>query len=149
MGQGLWNEREFWERVRRSPGCWEWTGRANPYPYVSWRGRNMRAHRVAWELKTGQEAPARSSGLVVLHSCDNPRCVRPEHLSLSTQAENMRQRSERGRATPGRHSKLLWSQVEEIRAAIKDGASHRELAPRYGVSIAAISHIRTGKTWRN
>jgi hypothetical protein len=81
------NTARFWARVSRGEGCWEWQrGRSCGYGTITWRGTETKAHRVAWELTHG-EIPA---GLHVLHNCDNPGCVRPEHLRLGTHTDNMR-----------------------------------------------------------
>jgi len=71
--------------------CWEWEGSRFPSGYG--RLKRMRAHRAVWEAVYGP-IPA---GLCVLHRCDNPPCVRPDHLRLGTQADNMRDRASKGR----------------------------------------------------
>jgi hypothetical protein len=77
-------------------GCLLWTGHRDPGGY----GRmgvdhttTRSAHRVAWEIAHGSIP----EGMLVLHTCDNPRCCNPEHLKLGTHADNMRQKAERGR----------------------------------------------------
>lgn len=147
---------EFWALVERGPGCWRWTDAVqNTYGRVFWRGRMTYAHRVAFELATGEPAPPRSSGRVVLHSCDNTLCVNPAHLSLGTQAENMRQREERGRGNQwkiaGERSataKLTEDQVRLVRKLVDEGASQRRVAATLGMTQAAISYIVHGKTWK-
>jgi hypothetical protein len=81
-------EHRFWSRVDRSAGCWEWQGARNGagYGVVSRDGRDHGAHRVAWELTHGPIP----DGLFALHHCDNPPCVRPEHLYLGTAGDNLR-----------------------------------------------------------
>lgn len=84
-------EIRFWFKVLPVPsGCWEWQGgKAGEYG----KFQNMRAHCFAYALCTGP-IPA---GMVVRHSCDNPPCVNPAHLSLGTQLDNMRDMVARGR----------------------------------------------------
>src|SRR4249920_397573 len=90
-------EPRFWDRVDRSnpDGCWPWIGaKSNEYGSMYVEGRRQRAPRISWEIHNG-EIPI---GLHVLHKCDNPPCVRPDHLRLGTHAENMHDMVVRGRA---------------------------------------------------
>lgn len=91
----------FWEKVEKGPGCWEWRASVatNGYGQV-WTdtsagrgGKKMAAHRCAWLLTHG-ELPA---GLCVLHRCDNPLCVRPDHLFLGTLSDNTQDMLAKGR----------------------------------------------------
>jgi hypothetical protein len=90
-------EERLWDRIKRTPsGCWEFQGARNgrlKYGNLSFRGRYQPAHRVAYELTNG----AIPEGLVVMHSCDNPPCINPEHLSLGTIADNNADRDRKGR----------------------------------------------------
>jgi len=89
----------FWSKVDQSGDCWLWTGFKNPagYGVVSLSGKLRTAHRVAVAIRDG----VMPEGLVVRHSCDNPICVRPDHLILGTQGDNMRDRAKRGRTAAG------------------------------------------------
>lgn len=89
-------------RTVKGPSCWEVQGYQNPHNgYVllcdSSSGRKVfrKAHRIAYELAHGPIP----DGLVVMHSCDNPRCVNPDHLSVGTQADNIRDSVDKGRFT--------------------------------------------------
>lgn len=88
----------FWSKVDTSAGlfgCWPWAAGRNDKGYGMFRveGRDRRAHRIAWTLTNGPIP----DGLLVLHECDNPPCVNPAHLHLGTDADNARERDERGR----------------------------------------------------
>lgn len=84
---GGWVER-FWARVSKTDTCWLWTGeiKNRGYGTVTVAGRPKYAHRIAYELAYGPMLP----GLQCLHRCDTPACVRPEHLFLGTQGDNIR-----------------------------------------------------------
>ncbi len=88
----------FWPKVRRGEGCWEWTGARSAKGYgrltAGRRGDGyLRTHRLSFELAYGPVP----DGLFVLHRCDNPPCVRPDHLFLGTKSDNMRDAVSKGR----------------------------------------------------
>lgn len=87
----------FWHFVSKSDGCWEWTGSRNRgYGQLSVNGTPRKAHRISYELHFGPVP----DGMVVSHSCDNPGCVNPDHLSAKPQADNLREMFAKGRARP-------------------------------------------------
>ena len=95
----------------------------------------MKAHRLSYELHYGR-IPL---GAYVLHTCDNPKCVNPNHLMLGNQRENMRQAALRGRTT----KKLSPLMVLEIRIAAANGTPLRELGRRYHVYHSTIKRAIT------
>lgn len=143
----------FWERVDTSGDCWLWTGtgRGNGYGGLSVNGKNRSAHRIAWELTNG----AIPDGLFVCHRCDNPACVRPEHLFLGTPRANIQDMMAKGRARfgdapPGKgRATLTPESVREVRRLATQGQSQRALARRYGVRSSAIYKLLHGITWKN
>jgi hypothetical protein len=89
--------RRFWEKVEQTDGCWLWRAsrlRAGYGLFTDETSALVLAHRFAYRALVG---PLRD-GLFVLHHCDTPACVRPDHLRLGTQAENMAEMKEKGRA---------------------------------------------------
>ena len=143
----------FWSKVdRRGPNdCWPWTAVTNEHGYGVMRpegrrsGPTAKAHRVSLQL-SGVEV----DGMYVLHSCDNPPCVNPAHLSVGTPAENAADRNRRGRTARGSRSgthKLTEGQVGEIRRRAAAGELHRLLAAEFGVSRPTISRVVNGKGW--
>ena len=98
---GHWPRRplveRFWEKVVKTPTCWLWTAAAQGgYGVIGdphRKGRVLRAHRVSWELHDGPIP----SGMDVLHRCDTPACVRPDHLFLGTAADNIADMFAKGR----------------------------------------------------
>jgi hypothetical protein len=97
----------FWKKVDKTPGlgpngdCWLWTSATDQHGYGAFslygRGKSMpKAHRLSYEWAYGP-LPL---GIDVLHKCDNPPCVRPEHLFTGTARDNMRDASRKGRLNP-------------------------------------------------
>lgn len=136
----------FWDRVRiQDVGCWEWTAGRQRAGYGNYRDRG--AHRVAWELTNGPIP----KGLFVCHHCDNPPCVRPDHLYLGTNRENLWDARARGLLANGEqhwNAKLTEPMVREMVALRKTGWTHRELAERYGVRRESVRDIFQGRNWR-
>ena len=153
LRKGVWcgfTERcRFEEKVRRDEdGCWYWQGSISGRGYggLSVDGKWRRAHRVAWTLANNMPIP---DGLHVMHSCDNPSCVNPEHLSVGTHDDNMQDMVKKGRARSGEghcNSKLSEEQVLEIRRSTLSG---RRLALIYGVSNSTIGKIRRRSIWKH
>ena len=150
--------RPFWSLVDKSGDCWLWTaGKSGGYGVYR---HSQRAHRVAYTLTKGRIP----HGLCVCHSCDNPLCVRPDHLFLGTKAVNNADRAAKGRskgvfrsdashpATQRRGqshwcARLSSEAVISIRQARDAGESLASIAARFGVHHSTISRIARG-IWR-
>ncbi len=141
----------FMSYVEKSDDCWRWTGAAIPRGYgrFYFRGKPRYAHRVAVELLRCEEV---RDGDVVMHLCDNPSCVRPSHLRLGTQTENMRDAARKGRVvrvqdwrgSRNPKSKLSDHQRENIARRSTAGEASRDLAREFGVSQVRVGQIRRG-----
>jgi HNH endonuclease len=139
-------ERFLSKVIRTEHGCWLWIGAKVPKGYGQFKiGEKVyRAHRVAYELFK-EEVP---EGMFVLHSCDNPSCVNPDHLFVGTNSDNIQDSFDKGRSSnvgelhPGH--KLTEDDVLHILGSDK---SNEELAAEYDVDRASIYKIRTGRSW--
>jgi hypothetical protein len=135
-------------------GCWLWMGATfnvtkNQLLYGSmrFRGKAHGAHRVSWNLHKGEIPP----GIDVLHRCDLPLCVNPDHLFLGTHSENMQDAVRKGRKNMPRgeshfRSKLTDEIVRQIRSSKNNTAwwvSH------LGVSEDTIRRARNRETWKH
>lgn len=142
-------EPKFWSKVKKtddSNECWIWQGGTNSAGYGKFRaqGKFYYAHRFSLFLKTGVWPND-----FVLHSCDNPRCVNPQHLREGTAADNAQDKVERGRVVRGTHHpqcKLDEAIVNFIRAS---SDSPKALAEKYNISSGTIGDIRRRKSWRH
>jgi len=146
---GLSVRERFLKYVKKTDTCWLWIGSKdkNGYGRLNIKDSPTLAHRLSWLLFSG------ASGIPIdrniLHKCDNPSCVNPEHLYVGTQTQNINDMysSGRGYRRPGhRQSILTPDDIREIRASKLPG---KFLAQDKGVSEATISEIRTGKIWRH
>jgi len=156
--------KRFWSKVEKTDGCWLWTAskRNKGYGAFVWadaEGRIIqgRAHRFMWELVYG----AIPDGLCVLHRCDVPACVNPDHLFLGTKADNNRDMAEKGRRVSGgtyhgcqyergelHHGAVLTEEkVLRMRRERMDGSTYSAIARRYGVGISCAWRAVSGETW--
>lgn len=145
------DEARFWAKVQKSAGCWEWTSQCRDgYGLFSLQGKPVSAHRVSFFLANGEFDGD------VLHTCDNPPCVRPEHLFNGTHQDNMDDmyaKGRRDRKQPYQPKefrkirKLSHEQVAEILEALKTPYHGQVnfLAKKYGVNHSMISHIKGGR----
>lgn len=144
----------FWSYVQKTDACWLWIGKTKtPGGYGRIKATNNRsvvAHRLSWTLHYGSIP----DGLDVCHRCDNPPCVRPDHLFLGTHAENMRDMLRKGRGNPPKGEKnhlhqLTDALVRRIRAEHASGGSFRALARKYHVNPRTVKLAVQRDTWKH
>lgn len=139
----------FWMKVDKTNDCWVWTGRKTNHGYGTFsRHPTILAHRYSWSYYNG-EIP---KGLCVLHKCDNPPCVNPDHLSIGTQSDNQADKMSKQRQSKGEvngSAKLTGEQVLEIRRLYELGYKQVELANKYGVQYTTIKAIAVRRTWKH
>lgn len=132
----------FLAKRKMGPSCWEWQGYRGHYGYGQLRvggrkGKSALAHRLAW-MFAHDEWPSGT----VMHSCDNPSCVRPEHLSVGTPADNSLDMVMKERSS----GRLSAVEVIDIRHS---DLSDPDLAKLYGVTKWTIFDIKTRRTWKH
>jgi hypothetical protein len=147
-------EKRFWKKVSPEPmsGCWLWIGSTTQeYGTIWFRGYNRKAHRVSWFLVHG-EIP---KGNFVLHKCDNPACVNPDHLFLGTQDDNMKDAAKKDRMNPlyrfgedNPVSKLTEELVRQMRAEPRS-LSYKKIGEKYGVSTMTAYRAIVGQSWEH
>lgn len=136
--------KRFYSKTKWVNDCLEWTGSLNEAGYGRFQinYKAVLAHRVSWQLNHGvipDEA-------FVLHKCDNPKCVNPNHLYLGTQMNNMQDRLKRNR-NPKKMPHLNRGLVTQIKELLVSGNTLRDISTSFKVSIGTISSIKTGRTW--
>lgn len=94
----------FWLKAQKSDGCWEWQGQRNHRGYGDFSivYKRWKAHRYSWFLANGSIP----DGMKVLHRCDNTSCVRPDHLFVGTQKDNVHDAIQKGRLNFGRRGRF-------------------------------------------
>lgn len=159
-------EETFWSKVNKNSGivmphmeteCWIWESYKDKDGYglhvhPTQNRRKIRAHRMAYLLHYGVDPKEKS----VLHHCDNPPCVCPDHLFAGTQKENMQDMIKKGRRTQpdvsgtrnGR-AKISEKDVLFIREHYRNGMKGKDLASRFGVSVSTIKRIWKGENWKH
>jgi hypothetical protein len=165
----------FWSKVSKTPACWTWTGSPSSRGYGFFaikHGQKIYAHRYAYELSKG----AIKTGMNVCHSCDNRLCVRPSHLFMGTQKDNIQDAVSKGRMASGErnarrkdflakprvarieptnkkargeshgNAKITAADVTKMRSMAKQ-FTHQILAKRFGISQSAVTMILARKRW--
>lgn len=155
-------ERFLAKVVKSDDGCWTWTGASYlgeglPYGRFALHGETIPAHRAAYVLFCGDI----SSSVVICHHCDNPKCVRPDHLYAGTATDNNRDTVVRNRRNPARvigntdnyrgernnKTTLTRADVLSIRTRALEGETAPRLAAEFKVNPETIRRIVSRRTW--
>jgi hypothetical protein len=129
-------------------GCMLWLGSKckDGYGFINQGSKVYSAHRFLFVLYHGKI----ERNKIICHRCDNPSCVRPDHLFMATQSENMIDRQKKGRTSRGLNRpnvKLNDVKVLEIRA--DNHSTYRELSEKYNVAPCTIAAVKNRKIWRH
>lgn len=155
-------QERFWEKVDVYSGlpCWLWNGAHDKWGYGSFRpiDRTVKSHRYVLELIAGYVVPADKC---VLHNCDTPACVRPQHLYIGTRGDNARDMASRGRqfyqknpdlvikGSSHPQARLTEDAVQEIRRLSATGMRQVDIARRFGIAQPTVSDIALRRYWKH
>jgi hypothetical protein len=143
----------FWSKVNKTEGCWNWTGGQNGNGYglfkISLTRKNMTAHRMSYTLANGKIP----DGQWVLHKCDNRVCVNPDHLFLGDAAANVADMDAKGRRknSPQKHEQngcaVLDSDKVKVMRLLHGKFSLGALSKIFGVGKSQVHRIVTNQQW--
>jgi HNH endonuclease len=131
--------------------CWVYKGnKLHGYGRIRAGNKTILAHRFSYEYYKNKIP----NEMCVLHKCDRPSCVNPQHLFLGTQADNVYDMVSKNRQNTARgekhiHARLTVDQVREIKLKLKNGIRASELAREFNICGTAISKIKLGRTWKH
>ncbi len=141
-------EERFWKYVDKSGVHWLWTGaRVYSYGKFKLRGLSERAHRVSYAIAHGG-CPGDKD---VLHRCDTPGCIRPDHLFLGTDIENVADKVSKNRQArlSGANSPCAKLTEEEVIAIFFDPRPQRVIAKHFKTWQSTVWHIKHGSSWQS
>lgn len=146
----------FLQKVKVGNGCWEWQGFKDKggYGRYKWCDRkNWIAHRLLWNLFIGDMS---DPDIKLCHHCDNRCCVRPSHMFVGSQEDNIKDCVAKGRHRTGmklgrlnRNAKLTDDKVREIRRLYSEGLTQVELGRQFGVAHTNIGNVLRKNTWKH
>lgn len=149
--RGLSVEVRFSHQVEKTDGCWNWISCVDKDGYGRFRGAVAgktynHAHRFSFAFHTGQILASRD---VVMHKCDNPKCVNPDHLTVGTYADNTKDMISKKRDNRIEQARSLSRFSDaDILAILQDERPYFVIAKHYGVSAPTIGDIKARKTHR-
>lgn len=137
-------------KLDEQTGCWLWTASCAGKGYgqikIPGTRRQIYAHRLSYILHKGKVG----RGKHVCHTCDNPKCVNPEHLFVGTSKDNHQDMKRKGRhlfGSKNNQSRLTEKDVSHIHALLKLGMAQTKIAQLYKVHQVSISKINCGMRW--
>lgn len=153
--ENLVKSKKYIKYIINQNNCWECTShdinrKKKDYIRIGRFGKGWYMHRYVYTIYNG-EIP---DNMVVMHTCDNTRCINPEHLKLGTQLDNVKDMDDKGRRKYKAHhgadnpsSKHSKEKCWNIKKDLDNGISAKEVIKKYNVSGSLVSNIKTGKHW--
>lgn len=150
-------EVRLWSRVTFTDECWEYSGARHEFGYGmiglgGRRGKQTSTHRLVWLIFFGEIPPK----IEVLHKCDNPPCIRPDHLFLGTQGDNNTDAKQKGRSRGGSlpgtkhpNAKMTEALVISMHEAVASGEPIRQLANRLELPYSTVWGALRGPAWKH
>jgi len=130
-------------------GCWEWAGVINVdgYGMACYKGKVIRAHRLSFQHFKGEI----KNELLVLHKCDNRKCINPDHLYAGTNQDNSNDMVNRNRhvSRKGEDSPLSKLTKDQVKSIFNDKRKHKLIASDYDIAASTVSGIKTKKRWKH
>jgi len=144
--------KRFWRKVNVGTGnkCWEWDAGKTGWGYGSfrYRGKIFPSHRISWSLYFEEDIPCEK---IILHTCDNPGCVNPNHLRVGTHKDNVKDRVAKGRSAVGERngrSKCTESDIVLIREMYESGEYNKSQISRlFSIDDRTTRKILNREIW--
>jgi hypothetical protein len=138
-------ESRFWNKVnkRNISECWEWDGYigSDGYGQFWYKGSNTHAHRISWSIINKLDIPPK---MIVLHKCDNKRCVNPYHLRLGTYSDNLQDTMERSSYRMGRKSRFYEGEVWLMKRLYNKKIDQSTICRMFKISQPHLSNLLRG-----
>lgn len=137
---------DFWT------GCWLWTASTDQkgYGHLRHGGKDFKAHRLSYEYHIGPIPEGEGfHGTCVMHKCDNPSCVNPDHLELGSNLDNIMDMRAKDRDSKGESRYNAKLTAEDVIKIINDPRDNGQIARDYPVNRKQISRIKLGLRWRH
>lgn len=145
-------EEYFWNKAEQQGDCLIWTAaKRNGYGRVILNGKGYYTHRLAYELHNKVKL---SRSQIIRHwKCNNKLCIKPNHLKLGTQKQNIEDKKKFGTQSYGETHPVAKTKEFQILNARKrywiDGESHQALADELGLTSGGMLNALNGRSWRH
>jgi hypothetical protein len=151
VNDALWMGDRLFAKVTKTDNCWNWNGCVNNMGYgmINFGNVPRLAHRISWMISNGEI----QDDMCVLHKCDNPLCVRPDHLFLGTRQANMRDMITKERQCRGEAKSNSKLSALAVRIARRLNLEHRmsikDIASVFSVDRRVMYDVIKGRSWKH